>query len=187
MKTYLLALKIPNVTAGLDHVTSTGLPFEVPAENPGAKCRYCFWCAVPPLGNKPVTNLMHERFAEQGYAKRKGGYLPQFSVKSYWIRLKERVLVVSVLSSLISQNNLLRPLVKRRPHETDFGTKVKNPRQCFILWRNLWRNWYVHPIIVPHQLIDHLEVVRLATCRGAFLERPGKFSGPLCYFQLICI
>ena len=28
------------MTAGLDHVTSTGLPFEVSAENPGAKCPY---------------------------------------------------------------------------------------------------------------------------------------------------
>ena len=37
VKTYLLALRTPNVTAGLDHVTSTGLPFEVSAENPVAK------------------------------------------------------------------------------------------------------------------------------------------------------
>ena len=28
------------MTAGLDHVISTGLPFEVSAENPGAKCPY---------------------------------------------------------------------------------------------------------------------------------------------------
>ena len=31
-----------------------------------------------------------------------------------------------MLSRLISQNNLLRPLVKRRPQETDFGSKLKS-------------------------------------------------------------
>ena len=91
--------------------------------------------------------------------------------------LKERVLVVSVLSRLISQNNLLRPLVKGMPQETDFGTKVEKLGQCFNLWRNLWKNWYIHPIIVAHQLTDHSKVDRLVTCRGAFLKRPEKFSG----------
>ena len=33
-------LRTPNLTAGLDHVATTDLPFEVSAENPVAKCLY---------------------------------------------------------------------------------------------------------------------------------------------------
>ena len=95
----------------------------------GNSRRHCFRCAVPPLGDKPVTNQSRRIFFSRwfigwqhsnareirGTGKYKAkGRVFAFSVKSYWIRLQERLLVVSVLSSLISQNKLSRPLVKRR-------------------------------------------------------------------------
>ena len=96
----------------------------------------------------------------------------------FWKKLLNSLEGKSAGGFSVKQVNEPKPLVKRRPQETDFGTKVKKLGQCFNLWGNLWRNWYIYPIIVPDQLTHHLKVVRLVTCRAAFLARPGKFSGP---------